>query len=125
MKKVAFDIHGVIDADPEFFSWLSHRLRDNGYTIYIITGGKYVENARLLKKWNVYYDHFYSITDHHRSIGTPMVDGCKDGDMCIADDLWDRAKGDYCKKHDIHLIVDDTPRYEDYMHKTHFEHWGV
>lgn len=122
-RKVAFDIHGVIDADPEFFGWLSHRLKEKGYVIHIITGGKYVENARLLKKWNVYYDHFYSITDHHRSLGTPMVDGCKDGDMCIADDLWDRAKGDYCKKHDIHLIVDDTPRYEDYMHKTHFEHW--
>ena len=124
MQKVAFDIHGVIDADPEFFSWLSHRLRDNGYEIFIITGGKYVDNARLLKKWNIYYDHFYSITDHHRSIGTPMIEGCADGDMCIADDLWDRAKGNYCKKHDIHLIVDDTPRYELSMpDSTHFEHW--
>ena len=123
MKRVAFDIHGVIDRDPEFFSWLSHRLRDKGYEIHIITGGKYVDNARLLVKWGVYYDHFYSITDHHVELGTPIIEGCPDGEVCIADALWDRAKGDYCRKNNIHLIVDDTPRYEEFMHETHFEHW--
>jgi len=126
MRKVAFDIHGVIDHDPSFFAWLSNRLRDKDYEIYIITGGRYAENARLLIKWGIYYDHFYSITDHHTSIGTPMLEGCKDGDMCIADEIWDRAKGDYCKKHGIHLIVDDTSRYEEYMHNdTHFEYWDM
>ena len=123
MKKVAFDIHGVIDRDPEFFAWLSHRLKDNGWTIHIVTGGKYVDNARLLIKWGVYYDHFYSITDHHTQLGTPMLEGCADGDMCIADSLWDRAKGDYCNKHGIHYIVDNTPIYEKFMIETHFEHW--
>lgn len=123
MKKVAFDIHGVIDADYEFFSWLSHLLKEKSVEVHIITGGRYSENARLLKNWNIYYDCFFSITDHHVALGTPIVPNCPDGQVCIADDLWDRAKGDYCKKHDIHLLVDDTPRYKDYMHKTHFERW--
>lgn len=123
MKKVAFDIHGVIDKDPEFFSWLSHRLRDNGYEIHVVTGGKYVDNVRLLKKWNVFYHCFYSITDDHVAKGTPILPGCADGQVCIADDLWDRAKGDYCNRYGIHLIVDDTPRYEDFMKETHFERW--
>lgn len=124
MKKVAFDIHGVIDADSEFFSWLSHRLRDKGTEIHIITGGRYSENVRLLKKWNIYYDNFFSITDYHKELGTPMLEGCADGEVCIVDELWDRAKGDYCKKHGIHLIVDDTPRYAGFMTDTHFEHWN-
>ena len=31
------------------------------------------------------------------------------------DDIWDRTKGDYCKKHQIDFCIDDTERYGDYF----------
>lgn len=124
MKKIALDIHGVIDAEPEFFSWLSHYLSAKGWEIHVVTGGQWKHNMNKLHDWDIYFDHFFSITDHHIEVGTPQLPGKCDGDVCVADELWDCVKGYYCDENEIDLIIDDTPHYEDHMpHFTEFVHW--
>lgn len=124
-RKIALDIHGVIDAEPEFFSWLSHHLHMKGWEVHIVTGGRLIHNKNHLFKWNIKWDHFYSITDHHIELGTPIVPGCPDGQVCIEDRTWNMAKGLYCREHDISILVDDSLMYKKYLrsYQTHFEHW--
>ena len=115
LKKIGLDIHGVIDHDPEFFSWLSSRLRDKGWEVHVITGGKWEHNEHLLAEWRMEYDTFFSITDKHVELGTPLKPDCPDGQVCIADNIWDREKGWYCSKNSISVMVDDTLHYSNYM----------
>jgi len=105
MNKIALDIHGVIDQEPEFFSWLSRRLKLKEWEIHILTGGRYVHNEKLLKEWNIHYDHFFSITDYHLNLGTPMLPGTCDGEVCVTDELWDCVKGEYCGENNIILSL--------------------
>ena len=117
-KKIALDIHGVIDDDPEFFSWLSRYLKSKGWEIHVLTGGRLSHNEQMLKDMNIHYDYFFSITDFHIERETPLMPNCPDGQVCVASHLWDPVKGHYCRLLDIDVIVDDTLLYKVYMPQT-------
>lgn len=124
MSKIALDIHGVIDREPEFFAWLSSHLRGKGWQVHILTGGRWEHNQHLLKEWKIIYDQFFSITDYHVAKGTPILPDCKDGDICIEDELWNSTKAQYCRAHGIKVIVDDSLIYKKYMPDyVDFVHW--
>lgn len=116
--KIGLDVHGVINKDPDLFRRLTTHLRKNGVEIHILTG---VEIGDLLLKElsniGVEYDHLFSITSYHKSIGTYIT--YKNDDKTqplIAPPKWNRSKADYAKKVGLHIHLDDSPLYKEYFH---------
>lgn len=120
-RKIGIDIHGTIDANPEFFSTLIKRLRKEAKAeIHIATGIRAKPAAKKLYQLGIEYDCLFSITDYHESIGTKIVYDEK-GNPWIEDEIWDRTKADYCKREGIHLHIDDSPVYGRYFTTPYFQ----
>ncbi|MDE1875121.1 MAG: hypothetical protein KGI79_03315 [Patescibacteria group bacterium] len=114
--KIGLDLHGVVDARPELFRELARALIANGHEVHIITGGRKENETALLKSFDIPYTHFFSITDHHESLGTP-IEWDENGDPHLDTYLWDKTKAEYCLEHGIDLHVDDSDIYH-YFFKT-------
>jgi hypothetical protein len=121
MIKIGLDLHGVIDAVPEFFSELTKVIVDSGNEVHIITGGSWKEEnlEEDLKKMGIRWTHYFSVYDHLLESGTKII-----GDVTFPDGKiqkrfenghWDQCKGDYCKEHNISLHLDDTLIYNEYF----------
>lgn len=110
--KIGLDLHGVIDAMPEFFSFFTNILVNGGCEVHIITGGATKSDMELLQKYNIKYTHIFSIKDYHTKIGTPTTKKHPvHGFMMVSDEEWDKTKGDYCRRNNIDLHIDDTIEY--------------
>lgn len=129
--KIGLDLHGVIDAMPEFFAFFTKAMISAGSEIHIITGGASEDDKKLLKEYDIQYSHIFSITDYHKELGTPTTHKHpKHGFMMVSDEEWDKTKGDYCRRVGINLHIDDTTIYNDYFttpfcrlwtHNNHFK----
>lgn len=128
--KLGLDIHGVIDKDPGIFNKITHQLLDKNETnqVHIITGARYTkELIDGLASNGVVWTHFFSITDHHRNIGTYMQYKNDDSNQPVIDDyLWDKTKAMYCRNERIDLHIDDSAVYGEYFKGIHTEyiHYG-
>lgn len=112
--KIGCDIHGVIDSLPEVFAFLSKAVVDAGGEFHVLTGSKVEQAKEELKKYNITYTHLFSIQEYHEELGTPTKGTHpKYGFPMIDDHEWDLTKGDYCRKHNISLHIDDTLIYND------------
>ena len=118
--KVGFDIHGVIDDNPNLFSKIINELSEKGFEIHILTGSLiYGDLIKELDSCKIKYDYLFSILEYHKKNGTEMW---KDNrGWWIDDDLWNKTKSEYCHKHDINLHIDDSKVYRKYF-KTSFGH---
>ena len=114
--KLGLDLHGVVDARPEFFKALAQMFIDNGHEVHLITGAVLKDELSKIKELGIPYTHFFSITDHHMSMGTNITWDEK-GEPHLDTYLWDKTKAEYCKKHDIDLHIDDSDIYS-YFFKT-------
>lgn len=113
--KIGLDIHGVCDANPEFFVELSRIFVEAGHEVHILTGRRVSDGAlEEVKELGLSYTHFMSISDYHKSIGTKMWED-ENGNPWLDGEMWDRTKGDYCKKFGIDFCLDDTERYGQYF----------
>ncbi len=113
--KIALDLHGVINTNPEFFSALSNLLVENGHEVHVLTGShETVEIHEELKSYGLRYTHFLSIADYNKSIGTNVWYDDK-GTPWMDAEAWDRTKGDYCSRNKIDLCIDDTIKYGDFF----------
>ena len=113
--KIGLDIHGVCDANPEFFVELSKLFVSSGHEVHILTGRRVSDGAlEEIEDLGLEYTHFFSIADYHRDNGTEMRND-KDGNPWMDDETWDRTKGDYCERHQIDFCIDDTERYGEYF----------
>lgn len=118
--KVGIDIHGVIDRLPGFFSFLSDSIIKNGGEVHIITGGSWDDNLiNELNSYNIKWTHHFSVYDYmidnFEPIGGEVIfsDGTKQHKFKNSD--WNRAKGDYCRKHNIDFHIDDKEFYRQYF----------
>ena len=118
IKKIGLDLHGVIDADPEFFSELSKDLIKAGWEVHIITGPTKKKAIKEIEALKISYTHFFSIEDFHVEHFTPMTYDVY-GNPWLDKETWDRTKSDYCSENGISLHIDDTVRYQKYF-KTNF-----
>lgn len=113
--KIGLDIHGVCDANPEFFSELSRLFVNAGHDVHIITGRRVSDGAlEEIKELGLSYTHFFSISDYHVEIGTKVWED-DEGNPWLEGELWDRTKGDYCDKNQLDFHIDDTERYGQYF----------
>jgi hypothetical protein len=113
--KIALDIHGVCDANPEFFVELSKLFIQAGHEIIIITGMMESHGAiDEIEKLGIYYTKFYSIADYHKKKGTELWYDDK-GNPWIDDDTWNQTKAEICEKEKIDFHIDDSPIYGEYF----------
>jgi len=119
--RLAIDVHGVCDENPEFFSKMTQLFVENGHEVHVLTGRRISDGALdEINDLNIHYTHFMSIADYHTERGTKMWED-KDGNPWLDDKDWDRTKGDYCKDNNIDFCIDDTERYAEYF-ETPFAH---
>lgn len=113
--KIGLDIHGIIDTMPEVFSRITKRLKDLECEVHILTGSHITEDIiNQLNGYDVVWDELFSISDHHKSIGTKMWYD-DNGNPWVSDLDWDKTKGEYCERKGIDLHIDDTERYGEYF----------
>lgn len=113
--KLGLDVHGVLDADPEFFAEITKAVVDKGCEVHVLTGSK--DTPKLheeLKALGISYTHVFSVASFHEQAGTKMW-YTSPNDPWMEEDAWNRTKGDYCKEHKINLMIDDSDRYGKYF----------
>jgi len=118
--KLGLDIHGVIDANPDTFAFLSKSIVDSGGEVHIITGGSWSE---LLKKEvenaGIKYTHFFSVYDYLKSTDAIPIGLIQFPNGEIQDEyertLWDSIKGKYSSEKGLDLHIDDTINYSKYF----------
>lgn len=118
--KFSIDIHGVIDAIPETFSFLSKAIVDAGGELHIVTGGSWTKEIESeLKKHGVVWTHHFSVYDYLIENNAPTIGMYEFPDGTIqkkfVDGYWDKVKAEYCKKNNISLHIDDTLIYNDFF----------
>jgi len=124
--KIGIDIHGVIDALPEFFGFLTESIVKNNGEVHVITGGAWDE--KLEKQLSgISYTHKFSVYDH--LLKTAEILGeieFPDGTIQkkFDDTLWDSTKAEYCKENQISLHIDDTLCYNDYFTTPFARFWS-
>jgi len=119
-QKIGIDIHGVIDALPDFFAFLTESFIKNGGEVHVITGGTFNEQLEAqIKSANIKYTHVFSVYDHLIETNASTYGDIVFPDGTIQkkfkDDVWDSAKADYCKRNDISLHIDDTLIYNEHF----------
>lgn len=107
--KIGLDLHGVLDATPEFFKELCEGLILLGHEIHVITGAPRLEAIDFLDKNQIKYTKLFSITDTFLQKKIPHL--IVKNKYTFDNTLWNRAKADYCKKEKIDYHFDDTPHY--------------
>lgn len=112
--RIGLDLHGVISANPKFFSHMSKAMILAGAEVHIITGSHSVEILGELKKYDIKYTHLFSIADHHRSIGTKMWYDANNTPW-IDKGMWEMTKAEYCEKEGIDMHFDDSLIYGEYF----------
>ena len=104
--KLGLDLHGVIDALPDSFAFLSNAVISFNGEVHILTGGtwdKKLENQ--LKSFGINWTHSFSVYDELlRTIQKKFEDGA-----------WDKIKGEYCRENNISLHIDDTLIYNEHF----------
>lgn len=124
--KIALDIHGVIDENPEFFRRFMHAINLHGVNdeIHVLSGPPMEKIVEELKAFGIFQDTHYtqifSVVDYHKSIGTNMrqdSDGSwhtvrMENGIWVQDTyVWDRTKADYCLRNGIDMMIDDSEAY--------------
>src|SRR5262245_61257895 len=112
--KIGIDIHGVINAKPEFFSILTCLLVQNGHEVHVLTGSKETQEIiDELDNHGIAWTHFFSITDYCIKKGVNVWYDEKNTPWMDQNE-WEKAKGEYCAKEQIDLHIDDTIKYGDF-----------
>ena len=107
--KIGLDYHGVITVHPEYFSKFAKDVLARKGEIHIITGGTKKEVVAQLKDWNIPFSKIFSIPDYYKAKGEIIY--FDNGEYKIPDDLWDKAKAEYCNLEGINMHIDDSKEY--------------
>jgi len=120
MIRLGLDLHGVIDAEPIFFSHLADVMQLRRHEIYIVTGREdCVELRKELKECRMpgkLYNGILSITSYQKSQGTPVayLDDHKSQPM-MDPKMWNPTKAMLCATAGIDIMIDDSTLYEPYF----------
>lgn len=114
--KIGLDYHGVIDRYPVIFSELSKKWQLAGHKIHIVTGKEWEAVRKSLSQIDLCWDSGFSIVDYHLSMGTPMEK--KENGWWMDADLWNKSKGEYCRREGLDLLLDNELRYADNLPET-------
>ena len=127
--KVSLDLHGVIDVMPEFFSFLSNAIVEAGGEVHVVTGGTLSDKLEeKIKTFGIRYTHIFSVYQYLLDSGAPSSGTIQFPDGSIQKkfegNVWDTVKGDYCRKNNITLHIDDTMIYNDFFTTPFARFWS-
>lgn len=112
-NQISLDIHGVIDTNPKFFAELTSTLLLAGWQVHVVTGSRLGDGK--VKNWldynGIYYTHLFSISDSLKAAGVKELEHSTDENPWFANEDWNTAKAEYCKKHSIEMHLDDNDEY--------------
>lgn len=113
--KIGLDYHNVIDALPIFFSELSKLFVQAGHEIHVITGKEYSDELiQELKNLNITYTHIFSVITHCKEKGVEIW-YTDNNNPWMDEKIWDKVKSEYCTKHNIDIMLDDSTVYGTYF----------
>ncbi len=107
--KIGIDYHGVITDNPAFFREFNTLALQKGIRIYILSGGRKAEIQKYLLAQKIPYSEIFSILDFYDA--QHKVSFLADGSFKVDDDLWNKAKAQFCLKEGIAFHIDDSPLY--------------
>lgn len=111
--KIGIDFHGVITVSPSFFRDFSRLVFEKGGEVYIISGGPYTVVKNFLDSWKIPYSEIFSLVDYFAGRGE--ITYFANGNFKVPDELWNKAKAQYCRQKGIAVQIDDTPAYGNFF----------
>ncbi len=108
-SKIGIDFHGVITEAPDFFRDFTRLATVRGHEIYVISGGSAQMVRPFLENRGIVWQHLFSLMDYFADLG--CIEYLAGGDFHVPEDLWNKAKADYCRRNAIDIHIDDTPAY--------------
>lgn len=116
---IGIDIHGCLDTIPDTLKEIMCSLICRKNNVYIITGIPFVHVKQTLDDLlifkDVHYTHFFSIEEHLLKNNNKVIGYDKKGRNIFRSLDWDMAKANYCHKHKIELMLDDSNVYGRYF----------
>ena len=97
--KIGVDFHGVINTKPDFFREFCRAALKIGLEVYIISGGPRETILAYLNQYQIPYTKLWCIFDYYEQ--RHQVEFYDDGSFRIDDELWNKAKAEYCKEHQL------------------------
>ena len=107
--KIGVDFHGVINTKPDFFREFCREALKIGLEVYIISGGPRETILAYLNQYQIPYTKLWCIFDYYEQ--RHQVEFYDDGSFRIDDELWNKAKAEYCKEQNICIHIDDSAIY--------------
>ncbi|HBO50024.1 MAG TPA: hypothetical protein DD619_04485, partial [Alphaproteobacteria bacterium] len=108
-SKIGVDFHGVINTRPDFFREFCREALKIGMEVYIISGGPRETILAYLNQYRISYTKLWCIYDYYEQ--RHQVEFYDDGSFHVADELWNKAKAEYCKEQNICVHIDDSAIY--------------
>ena len=107
--KIGVDFHGVINTRPDFFREFCREALNIGLDVYIISGGPSETILAYLNQYQIPYTKLWCIYDYYEQ--RHQVEFYDDGSFHIDNELWNKAKAEYCKEQNICVHIDDSAIY--------------
>ena len=107
--KIGVDFHGVINTKPDFFREFCREALKIGLEVYIISGGPRETILSYLNQYQIPYTKLWCIFDYYEQ--RHQVEFYDDGSFHVDDELWNKAKAEYCKEQNICIHIDDSAIY--------------
>lgn len=123
MMKIAFDLHGTIDADPKFYSAFMQELQELGIEVWIISGPPAEQVIKELEGLGIkHYDKVVGVVSYLLEIGhkPTKVEG---NNFWFDEEAWWKSKAQICKENKINCILDNEIKYAEHFlvgHPTDF-----
>ncbi len=108
-SKIGVDFHGVINIRPDFFREFCREALKIGLEVYIISGGPRETILAYLNQYQIPYTKLWCIYDYYEQ--RHQVEFYDDGSFHIDNELWNKAKAEYCKEQNICVHIDDSAIY--------------
>jgi hypothetical protein len=122
--RVAFDLHGVLETNTDFFKKILNYLNDIEVHITVLSGPPTEQIISELESlgytpWYKYFSQILSVVDYLRFESDANMWQDERGNWWTDEPTWWASKGKICEKYKIDVIIDDKIQYFESFAKNH------
>lgn len=111
--KIGIDYHGVITANPQFFKEFNTLALEQGIEIFVLSGGFEKDIAEFMQQKQIPYTFIWSLADYFNA--NKQLVYLPDGSFKVDNNLWNKAKADFCRQNGINFHIDDSVLYGEHF----------